>query len=216
MTVKLKKAPAYTGVDVVFTIRRITFQATRFSCVVQHLPCDVAREVKDLLEEIPKKNPHDALRVAIIRRTGKYADKTLRDLSTSVKLGDRSPSQLLRHVRSLLCGRKLAVEIMAQSWLDKLPPSMSHVISAFFDDHSLEQLAQMADKIHEPYPSDLAKPVSRRAPTTSTDCDRILASISQPQAKFYTLTERVQRLEFNKHRPRSRSRPLSRACPSWC
>nr|AAK07485.1 gag-pol polyprotein [Clonorchis sinensis] len=203
-------------VEAVFATRRITSQATRFSYVVQHLPCDVATEVEDLLEDIPKENPYDSLRAAVISRTGKSENKMLRDLFTTVELGDRSPSQLLRHMRSLLCGRKLAVEIMAQLWLDKLPPSMSRVISAFVDDHSLEQLAQMADKIHETYPSNPVNSVSRSAPTASTDSDPILASISQLQAKFDTLTDRLQRLEINKHRPRSRSRSLSRARPSWC
>ncbi|KER33039.1 hypothetical protein T265_00947 [Opisthorchis viverrini] len=180
----------------------------------KHLPCDVATEVEDLLEDIPQENPYDALRAAVVSRKGKSEDKMLRDLFTTVELGDRSPSQMLRHMRSLLCGLKLAVEIMAQLLLDNLPPSMSHVINAFVDDHRLEQLAQMADKIHETYPSCPANSVSRPAPTT--DSDPLLASISHLQAKFDALTDRLQRLEINRHRPRSRSRLLSRARPSWC
>ncbi|KER21812.1 hypothetical protein T265_09948 [Opisthorchis viverrini] len=83
-------------VEAVFATRRITSQATRFSYIVQHLPCDVATRVEDLLEDIPKENPYDALRAAVISRIGKSEDKMLPDLFTTVELGDRSPSQLLR------------------------------------------------------------------------------------------------------------------------
>ncbi|KER29566.1 hypothetical protein T265_03862 [Opisthorchis viverrini] len=65
---------------------------------------------------IPKQKPYDPLRAAVISRTGKSGNEMLRGLFTTVELGDRSPSQMLRHMRSLLCGRKLAVEIMAQLW----------------------------------------------------------------------------------------------------
>ncbi|KER22069.1 hypothetical protein T265_09756 [Opisthorchis viverrini] len=41
-------------VEAVFTTRRITSQAKQFSYVVQHLPCDVATEMEDLLEDVPK------------------------------------------------------------------------------------------------------------------------------------------------------------------
>ncbi|KER33979.1 hypothetical protein T265_00184 [Opisthorchis viverrini] len=181
-------------VEAVFATRRIASQVTRFSYVVQHLPCDVATEVEDLLEDIPKENPYDALRAAVISRTGKSENKMLRDLFTTVELGDRSPSQLLRHMRSLLCGRKLAEEIMAQLWLDELPPSMSHVISALVDEHSIEQLARMADKIHETYPSNSVNSVS--SPAHTTNSAPLLASISRLQAKFDALTDRLQRTVF--------------------
>ncbi|KER28562.1 hypothetical protein T265_04610 [Opisthorchis viverrini] len=88
-------------VESVFTTRRTTSQATRFSYVVQHLPFDVATEVDDLLKDIPKENPYDALLVAVISRTGKSENKMLRDLFTTVELGDRSPSQLFRRMRPL-------------------------------------------------------------------------------------------------------------------
>ncbi|KER32285.1 hypothetical protein T265_12839, partial [Opisthorchis viverrini] len=87
-------------VEAVFATRRITSQVTRFSYVVQHPLCDVAREFEDLLEDIPKENPYDALRAAVISRTGKSENKVLRDLFTTVELGDRSPSQMLRHMHS--------------------------------------------------------------------------------------------------------------------
>ncbi|KER19240.1 hypothetical protein T265_15605, partial [Opisthorchis viverrini] len=53
-------------VEAVLATRHTTSQATRFSYIVQHLPCDVATEVEDLLEDIPKENPYDALRAAVI------------------------------------------------------------------------------------------------------------------------------------------------------
>ena len=71
------------------------------------LPHSVAKLVEDLLVETPSEEPYIKLKEAIIKRTGGSESRDFRELFTTVELGDRSPSQLLRHMRSLLNGRHM-------------------------------------------------------------------------------------------------------------
>ena len=85
------------------------------------LPHSVAKLVEDLLIETPSEEPYIKLKEAIIKRTGGSESRDFRELFTTVELGDRSPSQLLRHMRSLLNGRHMDDSLLQQLWSEKLP-----------------------------------------------------------------------------------------------
>ena len=93
--------------EAVFRVRRIKSQLTKFSLVTEVLPHSVAKLVEDLLVETPSEEPYIKLKEAIIKRTGGSESRDFRELFTTVELCDRSPSQLLRHMRSLLNGRHM-------------------------------------------------------------------------------------------------------------
>lgn len=203
-------------IEAVFVTRHITSQSTKFLYVIQSLPGDVAAEVEDLLENIPSENPYDVLRTAIITRTGQSETKMLRDLFTTVELGDRTPSQLLRHMRSLLGGKKLEEGILRQLWLDKLPTNMCHLLTAFAEDSSLERLASMGDKIMESYPN---KSVCTTTKTTCeasevSQCTELKATINQMSSRMDDLVEQINALRTRECNCRSRSRSRRRA--QWC
>ncbi|VDL85839.1 unnamed protein product [Schistocephalus solidus] len=77
----------------------------------------------------------------------------LRELFTQSELGDQMPSQLMRHMRSLLAGRHMDDAIFRQIWLDKLPLPMQQVLAMLNMSTSLEKLATHADRLMECYPS---------------------------------------------------------------
>lgn len=203
-------------IEAVFTTRRITNQSTKFLYVIQSLPGDVAAEVEDLLENIPPENPYDVLRAAIISRTGQSETKMLRDLFTTVELGDRTPSQLLRHMRSLLGGKKLGDDILRQLWLDKLPSNMCHLLTAFAEGNSLEQLASMGDKIMESYPSKPVCSASKPLNESSSvqECLDLKCTIAQMSARMDDLVEQMNALKTRDCNCRSRSRSRKRV--PWC
>lgn len=142
----------FRQIEAVFNTRRITSERNRYSYVVQSLPHEVAVDVDDLLDPTPLKEPYSTLKDAIIQRTGKSASKMLRELLTTVELGDQTPSQLMRRMRSLLANRYMDDALFKEMWLDKLPIPMQQVLSTFEDSTSPEKLASHADRIHECYP----------------------------------------------------------------
>nr|CAK6928582.1 unnamed protein product [Fasciola hepatica] len=93
------------------------------------------------------------LEEAVIQRTEKSAGKMLRELFTSVELGDQTPSQLMRHMRSLLAGRQMDDAIFREIWVAKLPLPMQLVLSMLEPTTPLDKLAQHANRIIKCYPA---------------------------------------------------------------
>nr|VZI21857.1 unnamed protein product [Spirometra erinaceieuropaei] len=91
---------------------------------LRSLPFDIAVDVDDLLDPIPANDPYSQLKNAVIQRVAKSANRMLRESFTQVELGDQTPSQLMRHMRSLLAGRHMDDDILRQIWVDKLPVPM--------------------------------------------------------------------------------------------
>ncbi|BHF73832.1 hypothetical protein SprV_0401691600 [Sparganum proliferum] len=142
----------FRQIEAVFSSSRITSERTRYSYVVQSLPFDVAVDVDDLLDPIPANDPYTQLKNAVIQRVAKSANRMLRELFTQVELGDQTPSQLMRHMRSLLAGSHMDDDIFRQIWLDKLPVPMQQVLSMLDTSISLDKVANHADRIRECYP----------------------------------------------------------------
>nr|VZI12175.1 unnamed protein product [Spirometra erinaceieuropaei] len=142
----------FRQIEALFVTSRITSERTRYSYVLQSLPFYVAVAVEDLLNPIPADKPYTLLKEAVIQRVAKSANLMLRELFTQVELGDQTPSQLMRHMRSLLAGRHMDDAIFREIWLEKLPVPMQQVLAMLDSNTPLEKLATHADRIKECYP----------------------------------------------------------------
>uniref|UniRef100_A0A1X7SZQ1 DUF7041 domain-containing protein n=1 Tax=Amphimedon queenslandica TaxID=400682 RepID=A0A1X7SZQ1_AMPQE len=58
--------------------------------------------VRDIIIKPPTTNPYDTLCTQLIERTSASKQRHLQQLFSAEELGDRSPSQLLRHMQQLL------------------------------------------------------------------------------------------------------------------
>ncbi|CAE1282836.1 unnamed protein product [Acanthosepion pharaonis] len=143
----------FVQIQALFDAKRITSQRTRYCYLVEKLPADIVEEVMDLLENVPDDNPYDRLKEAILKRTGASNEAMLRNLFTQVELGDRTPSQLLRHMRTLLGDNKMSENIMRSLWLDKLPTTTTQILAPMTEETQTEKLADIADRIHESFRS---------------------------------------------------------------
>nr|VZI43657.1 unnamed protein product [Spirometra erinaceieuropaei] len=142
----------FRQIEAVFATSRITSERTRYSYVLQSLPFDEAVTVEDLLDPIPADKPYTLLKEAVIQWVAKSANLMLRELFTQVELGDQTPSQLMRHMRSLLAGGDIDDAIFREIWLEKLPVPMQQVLVMLDSNTPLEKLATHADRIKECYP----------------------------------------------------------------
>ncbi|CAE1255955.1 unnamed protein product [Acanthosepion pharaonis] len=143
----------FVQIQALFDAKRITSQRTRYCYLVEKLPADIVEEVMDLLENVPDDNPYDRLKEAILKRTSASNEAMLRNLFTQVELGDRTPSQLLRHMRTLLGDNKMSENIMRSLWLDKLPTTTTQILAPMTEETQTEKLADIADRIHESFRS---------------------------------------------------------------
>ena len=140
-------------VESVFCTHGIRKQLLMFAHVAQNLPPDAAEEVSDLINNVPEDDPYDKIKAALINRTGISEQANLDALFANVEIGDRKPSQLLRHMRKLLGTRSMDDAIFRHLWMKKIPLNAQNVLAACSDTVSLEEIASIADRILQQTPT---------------------------------------------------------------
>ena len=154
----------FAQVEAQFSTRGITSQRTKYDYVVASLSAEFAAEVRYLILHVPE-DPYDTLRQQLIQRTCQPEQRRLQLLFSATELGDRKPSQLLRRMRQLLGDTPTDSDgrLLRELFLQRLPSNV-RVVLAFVDaDRTLEEIAQLADKIVDIAPST----VSALTPSTA-------------------------------------------------
>ena len=162
--VSLKLGPFYPNdptlwfalVEAQFVTRGITNQNTKFGYVVPLLPREIqiAQEIRALIVDPPQVDRFEILKTKVILRTSvsESEQKKLLQLLISQELGDKKPSQLLRHMKQLLGDSQLEEKILKQIFCQRLPTYVQQIlasISSTCSSTTIEQLADIADKIIE-------------------------------------------------------------------
>ncbi|XP_064468654.1 uncharacterized protein LOC135382311 [Ornithodoros turicata] len=133
-----------------FQLAGITTQATRYQHVVSSLPPEVASDVADILCALMGTTPYDTLKAAIIKRTTASERRRFQQLLSGEDLGDRRPSQFLRHLQGLLGDRAATFDesFLKELFLQRLPSAVQMIL-ATASTLSLSELALHVDKIME-------------------------------------------------------------------
>ena len=142
----------FAQVEAQFSTRNITAQKTKFEYVVASLSPEYATEVRDLLLQPPNENPYDVLKEQLVKRTAASEQLRLQELLSTEELGDRKPTQFLRRMQQLLGGTAPGLpdsSFIRELFLQRLPSSVRMVLASTRRDTSVEELAQIADKIME-------------------------------------------------------------------
>jgi hypothetical protein len=158
---------------------------------------------------MPTVDPYTKLKDAILSRTTASDEARLQQLLSGVELGDRTPSQLLRYMRSLAGNSKVDDSVIRTLWTKCLPANTRLVLSTHDASCPLEKLAETADKVHECFFSSSVHHVTSPNVPQSSLSDEI----SQLQQQIATLSTKVDQLTKRSSRPRatSRSRHSSRS-----
>ncbi|XP_037572057.1 uncharacterized protein LOC119454126 [Dermacentor silvarum] len=130
-----------------FAARRITADLTRYHHIVSSLPPATASEVRDLRLAPPAENTYHTLKETLIRRLTPPEPERLRQLLNDTDLGDRTPSQLLRHMQRLVGSiTGLDGTLLLQIFLQRLPSNV-HVMLATVAEKDRGKMAAIADTI---------------------------------------------------------------------
>lgn len=215
----------FAQLNAIFNAKKITSQSSKYAYVVEKLPADVASEVVDLLNDMPKEKPYDTLKAAIIRCVGKSEERRLHDLFNNVNQGYMKPSQLLRKMRSLLGDNTMSEVVLKKLWMDKLQTHTTQILASLPDDLQLEKIAEIADKIHDNNQDKNVYATSHAPTDTATLTDKS-SELSQLYKQMANLSLQVQSLvqaqksqrscptfrnrSYSPHRRRSRSNSFSR------
>lgn len=91
----------FTSLESVFTAYRVRSDDIKFSAVVRHLDEQTMLAVADILEQPPSSGKYEKLKSILIERFSDSLDKQLRKLLDGMELEDKTPSALLREMRTL-------------------------------------------------------------------------------------------------------------------
>lgn len=190
-----RPATWFAQVESQFNIAGITTDQTKYDHVVAQLDSRIVGEVEDIVTQPPLRDKYLTLKAELIRRLSSSEEQRLRQLINEEELGDRRPSQFLRHLKSL-AGTTLSDEnILRQLWMRRLPQHLQSILAAQ-SELSLEKVAELADKILEVSPSTPApRPPAGNVYSTEDISNRL-----------DELARQVAALTTNR-RGRSRSRP---------
>ena len=141
----------FAQVEAQFSTRNIRAQRSKFDYVVASLTPEIAMEIRDLILRPPEEEPYVELKQQLIKRTTASEQRKLQQLFSAEDLGDRKPSQLLRRLQQLLGDRASTIDatFLRELFLKRLPNHVRMVLASTPDTVSINQLAELADKIVE-------------------------------------------------------------------
>jgi hypothetical protein len=98
-----------------FTLAGISSEQTKFCYVISQLNHQYASEVEDIISP-PERDPYTKLKTDLVRRLSPSKEQRICQFP-ALEMGDRMPSQFLRHVRSLAPD-----DFLHSIWYSRLPP----------------------------------------------------------------------------------------------
>jgi hypothetical protein len=146
-----KPAIWFAQIEGQFSISNITADATKFYYVIGQLDQQTSAEVEDIIVNPPVANKYDKLKAELIKRLSASKEKKVKQLLMHEELGDRKPSQFLRHLQHL-AGPEVPEDFLRTIWSSRLPSSIQTIIASQISVR-LEALAELADRIHDVVPS---------------------------------------------------------------
>ncbi|PNF17578.1 hypothetical protein B7P43_G15176 [Cryptotermes secundus] len=173
-----------------FSLANIRDEQTKFYYTISQLDQRYAASVADIITAPPEHNPYATHRAELVGRLSPSKEQRIHQLITVEEMGDRKPSQFLRHLRTL--APDMPEYILRTIWSSRLPPHI-RTIPAGQNDCSLEAAARCADCI------------------TETALRPALASVGpSPNAalreEIEDLSRQVAALRAEQNRPRNSSR----------
>ena len=213
----------FSYIESLFYSKGITNNLSRFHLVVAALPPDVIFDISDILTSPPKDNAYEYLKSEIIRRLSVSDERRLEQLLHSIHLGDRSPSQLLTHMRQVAGSINISDSVMRSIWIQRIPANIRAILASLDDTVPLEALARTADKIasaccpsissvqQEPIPQPSTS--NQLPPEWSAVMDRLISRLDSMETRISAIDRSSHmRRSHSRGRPRSMSNDRSTLC----
>jgi hypothetical protein len=126
-----------------FTLAGINSERTKFYYIISQLDNRYATEVEDIITSPPEKNSYITLKAELVTRLSPSREQRIHQLLT-LEMGDRKPSQFLRHLRSL--APDAPDDFLRSIWSSRLPTNVQAILAGQHED-SLDTTARSTDRI---------------------------------------------------------------------
>ncbi|XP_049308685.1 uncharacterized protein LOC125777639 [Bactrocera dorsalis] len=205
-------------IEAQFRILGVVRDVDKFYHAVSILDTRHAAEVEDIIVDPPTSAPFTALKMALISRFSKSKEAKLQQLLEGEEIGDRTPSQLLRHLKALVPG--VDEDVLKAKWLSALPKD-TRAMLALQTNTTLENLGASADRLHEIIQGMHVSSVSKNTNNTNdadfaqqiSDLTKQLAALS---AVINKRESRSNTRQHNKPRPRNQFQQRRLSSNGFC
>ncbi|KAK5650779.1 hypothetical protein RI129_001808 [Pyrocoelia pectoralis] len=181
-----------------FQLSGITADGTKYGYVAGSLEARFASEVRDILTAPPSENKYGTLKNELIRRLSITQEQKTRQLLELEELGDRKPSQFLRHLQQL-AGTAVPETLLRSIWSNRLPTNVRAILATQAD-VNLTKVAELADAIVS---TTTNQPLGPTVNTLDDTIKNLVDKVAQLQTE---LRGRPTNREKGKSRTRSSSR----------
>lgn len=206
-----------------FEANGITSDRVKFTNVTNNLDIQHSRAVKDIILNPPAENRYQRIKTELVKRLSASQELKVRQLLNHEELGDRKPSQFLRHLQDL-AGPAVPEDFIKTIWCNRLPRDIQSILASQ-PTHSLDQLSDLADRIQEISSSRNVALTSSQAVHAVNQHGEIaelkkmveLLTLKLDEhtrsAQCSSIRSRLQRRNSSRHRSRSRSNSSYRKFP---
>lgn len=160
-------------------VGKVSIRLLRSRCIQVKVPpvieSDILSFVSDIVLTPPPNNLYNAIKARLIKQFTDSDSKKLHSLLNDLQIGDMKPSNLLRKMRELSCG-KVGEDLLKVLWLQKLPTTIQAILST--NTNPLEQLSSLADTMFE-----------------VVECSSVQAVSSTQTSQFNDLVNAVYKLD---------------------
>lgn len=125
---KTRPALWFIQADAQFHTHHVTSDNSKYYAVIAALDLDILEDVSDVIERPPAAGKYTELREHLIERFTDSEAKQFKRLLTEMELGECTPSQLFRKMKTL-AGEKINEAALRTLWLQRLPVNVQLVLS---------------------------------------------------------------------------------------
>lgn len=138
----------FVQLEAQFSIAGITADLTKFCYAVSSLDPKYAEEMVDVIMNPPANDKYAEFKEKLCDRFSKLECSKMKQLLETVEMGDRSPSQFLRHMKSL-ANATIPDEFVREMWISRLPANIQDILATQDEETDVEIVAKLADKVFE-------------------------------------------------------------------
>lgn len=200
-----------------FALSNMTTDSTKFYFVLSQLEPQHIAEVRDLVVSPPATGKYEKLKIELVKRLSASQERKIKQLIIHEELGDRKPSQFLRHLQHL-AGPTVPADFIRTIWSSRLPTNLQTIVASQVN-MSLEELAELADRINDivTVTGQVTGQVATEPPATAMDL--LSKQVAELSRRMETMSmelrdhhrSRSRGLRGSRYRSQSRSRPRSRS-----
>ncbi|XP_046608767.1 uncharacterized protein LOC124299552 [Neodiprion virginianus] len=170
----------FTQVESQFALAGVVGDETKFSYVAGNIDTKYAAEVWDILTRPPASGKYEKLKTELIRRLSASQEQKTRRLLEHEEMGDRKPSQFLRH-RQALAGVVVPESLVRSLWLGRLPSSMQAIL-ATQTTANLDTVAELGNAIADATPRHQVAEYAGSAGSLEALVEQVTASLANAVA----------------------------------